>query len=1018
MSANKEQIPVLPSTSKQEIRKPKDTSIVPAGKGNKELPELRGRPGVVNHSNPLSTSLQRDFIPEEIFVALTSAAKPVPCPAFLRPPRKKSTKDFQGCIRTADGVWQHPVRRNKFRYLIEHPICLTGAGRDVSFLYDVAAVKEAKNPPPTPVPHKTSKDSEQDPDAAKLPASVADSLVPEEFHIVKNRAVLGLEYYDDKYTTLLEDEQNRLRVFPSMKPSGRLEVLQLMKVMDSMLERAGVDNEEVGVSGLSQMHNVLEVLKVEQNIYNIVFHEIIRQVSVDCAERGELLSKLRQRYVELLERIPRQMRTLYKEMMAQRVMDKHITDELFYFKEAIGQLTRELNTIREHDRRATVEAEKAYEELEKAVRDSEMNANLLDEYRELYELQRARLEGQIHQLTQEKELWSNTAYDLAYKDALDLSTLQQLTQEFRELLSQIGTEVGQAEAMSRERAGRIQDGLTGWLNYFYNHVLGKGKYTPAKGIDLLDQILADLKVWEKILNEELAQYGGDVLLVRQEPLQTAAKLQKQWVELGLGVLARHKDLHGKMPSQLKMLEEVNKNSNRLCEQYRIRIHGENGSARILISLINSLEDWSFKLLTSKQKSAMLEAEWIKFFQAVSDWLAQIDDLLKFIGTVETPEERKHKTFTTNPVVPENLFKKIQQWILTTTNCSEKEHVQLTVESTDLHNTLNKWMANLLIHLVPDYTSSETLPLTDAETARQAEQKIFNMFNLEGEGMGLAAKLSKFSCYMVSCCKEMVASITRKQMAALEPDADYELQELEKVKTECLDWIETCTLLISAMKSSPTTLISKDELVNLFGSEALQPQRKLPPRPGHDMKTSSLAQSSGVLEEEEAAAKKEATVEMEKEVPALGTVTEEKTGGPEIAYPVRYIGDDWNVHVKSMSAEEVTVSGRELYAGKWTTAYSKKEFEMLASLEILEERLLEAEKRAQQAEEKSEILHEELEQALSKINDLEGEAPALKTAAKTPESEPEASEKKPGATSPPTSTKTSTPRTKKSGKLKR
>uniref|UniRef100_A0A8D2JB90 Axonemal dynein light chain domain-containing protein 1 n=1 Tax=Varanus komodoensis TaxID=61221 RepID=A0A8D2JB90_VARKO len=445
MSANKEQIPVLPSTSKQEIRKPKDTSIVPAGK---ELPELRGRPGVVNHSNPLSTSLQRDFIPEEIFVALTSAAKPVPCPAFLRPPRKKSTKDFQGCIRTADGVWQHPVRRNKFRYLIEHPICLTGAGR-----YQYGNNRACKQ---------------------------KSLLVPEEFHIVKNRAVLGLEYYDEK-------------------PSGRLEVLQLMKVMDSMLERAGVDNEEVG------MHNVLEVLKVEQNIYNIVFHEIIRQVSVDCAERGELLSKLRQRYVELLERIPRQMRTLYKEMMAQRVMDKHITDELFYFKEAIGQLTRELNTIREHDRRATVEAEKAYEELEKAVRDSEMNANLLDEYRELYELQRARLEGQIHQLTQEKELWSNTAYDLAYKvigknklilarrmydsekgwikvirhfimlvasqDALDLSTLQQLTQEFRELLSQIGTEVGQAEAMSRERAGRIQDGLTGWLNYFYNHVL-------------------------------------------------------------------------------------------------------------------------------------------------------------------------------------------------------------------------------------------------------------------------------------------------------------------------------------------------------------------------------------------------------------------------------------------------------------------------------------------------------------------------------------------------------------------
>ncbi|XP_062990267.1 axonemal dynein light chain domain-containing protein 1 [Elgaria multicarinata webbii] len=1057
MSANKELVPVLPSTSKQEIKKTKDTSIVPVSKDNKELPELRDKSGAADHSKPLPKSLQRDFIPEEIFVALTSAAKPVQCPTFLRPPKKKTIKDFQGCIRTADGVWQHPVRRNKFRYLIEHPVCLTGAGRDVSFLYDVVAEKEAKNPPPTPVPHKTL---EQEAVVTKHPATIADTLVPEEFHMVKNRSVLGLEYYDDKFTTLLEDEENRLRVFPSMKPSGRLEVLQLMKVMDSMLEKAGVDNEDVGVKGLSQMHNVLEVLKVEQNIYNIVFHEIIRQVSVDCAERGELLSMLRQRYVELLERIPRQMRTLYKEMMAQRVMDKHITDELFNFKEAIGQLARQLNAIQEHDHRATVEAEKAYEELEKAVRESEMNANLLDEYRELYELQRARLEAQIHQLTQEKELWSNTAYDLALKvieknklilarrmydsengwikvirhfimllasqDATDLSALQHLTQEFRELLKQIGVEVEQVEETSRERARSIQNGLAGWLNYFYNHVLGKGNYTLAKGVALLDQVLADLKVWEKMLNEELGQYGGDVLLARQEPFKTAAKLQRQWVELGVAVLGRHKDLHGKMPPQLKMLEEINKNTNKLCEQHRIRTNGENGSARILISLVNSLEDWSFKMLASKQKSGMHEAEWIKFFQSVSDWLTQIDDLLKFIGSTETPEERKHRTFKTIPVVPENLFKKIQQWILTTTNCTEREHVQLTHESTDFHNVLSKWMANLLIHMVPDHISRETLPLTNAEAARQAEHKMLNIFNLEGEAMGLAAKLSKFSCYMVSCCKEMVASMTRKKLATFEPNADYELQQLEKIKIECLDWIEICNLLLSEMKTSPTTLISKDELVSLFGLEVLQLKRQLPPEPEHGMKSASFirtveAPEEGKKEEEphsQKAAEKKEVLETEEGPPVPGSSTNEQA---EIASPVRYLGDDWNVHVKPLTMEEITVSGRDLYASQWTTKYSKKEFEMLASLEILEERLIEAEKRAQQAEEKSEALHEELEEALTKINDLEGDAPKLKVAGeRAPKPEPESSSKRKSDPSilPATTTKTSTPRPKKSTKPKR
>lgn len=41
------------------------------------------------------------------------------------------------------------------------------------------------------------------------------------------------------------------------------------------------------------MESLLELVQVEQNIYNIVFHEVIRQVTVNCAERGQLLAKLR-----------------------------------------------------------------------------------------------------------------------------------------------------------------------------------------------------------------------------------------------------------------------------------------------------------------------------------------------------------------------------------------------------------------------------------------------------------------------------------------------------------------------------------------------------------------------------------------------------------------------------------------------------------------------------------------------------------------------------------------------------
>ncbi|PIO32741.1 hypothetical protein AB205_0137620, partial [Aquarana catesbeiana] len=204
--------------------------------------------------------------------------------------------------------------------------------------------------------------------------NIGESIIPKEFYVVKNKGVLGLEYYEDKYTTLLEDDEKKLRLFPSMKPSGRSEVLQLMKVLDNMLMNAGVDEKDMKLEGPSQIHNLLELLKTEQNIYNIVFHELIRQVSVECAERGELLAKLRQRYVSLLDKIPHQVLSLYNDLLAQRALDRSLTEEIIYFKNSIGELTSELHQVREHDLRVSKEAKQAQAELAKALKSAKKNA--------------------------------------------------------------------------------------------------------------------------------------------------------------------------------------------------------------------------------------------------------------------------------------------------------------------------------------------------------------------------------------------------------------------------------------------------------------------------------------------------------------------------------------------------------------------------------------------------------------------------------------------------------------------
>ncbi|KFO13631.1 Axonemal dynein light chain domain-containing protein 1, partial [Balearica regulorum gibbericeps] len=391
------------------------------------------------------------------------------------------------------------------------------------------------------------------------------------------------------------------------KPSGRLEVIQLMEVMDSMLEKAGVD-KLIRVTGPSQLHNLLELMKAEQNIYNIVFHELIRQVSVDCMERGQLLSKLRQRYVGLLERIPEQMKTLYKKMMAQQLVDKHITGELLYFKESVGQLASELCEVREHDRKVTKEAEKAQEELAAAMQEAKANANkcislsfpssnLFEEYRELYELQRARLEEQVLQLARERDIWSSAAYDLALKiidrkqltlvrrlhvsgktltnvlkhfivllaskDTGDLADLQEETEQLRERLGHAGAEMEHSEESSQGKLQIVCSSLNKWLQYF--HCSDPTIFRGTAGLLLFFQML----------KEDLQQYGGEVHLRKMENLWSAASLQEHWTELGLTVLNRHRDFAGALPPQHAALEEINQRVCELYQQYNIRISGNN-----------------------------------------------------------------------------------------------------------------------------------------------------------------------------------------------------------------------------------------------------------------------------------------------------------------------------------------------------------------------------------------------------------------------------------------------------------
>ncbi|XP_032467654.1 axonemal dynein light chain domain-containing protein 1 [Phocoena sinus] len=982
-------LPKTPSTSTPEGKNVK----ISASKEETGLPKLREKKSLVDPSKPFLTSLQNEFIPQEVLLSLTYTANAGSCPENLLPPKKIKTP--KGTLpRPVDHVWHNPIRRNKFKYLIDHPVSLTGAGRDISFLYDVKYVKgETRENAVCPPQMDRSLQSRDGVLVPLKPKKLTDTLIPEEFHIVSNTGVSGLECYDDKYTTLLTDSENRLLLFPSMKPNKRIEVVQLNDVMDAMLERAGVENQ--AYTGPTKMHKLLHILKKEQTIYNTVFHELIRQVSVDCADRGELLSKIRERYVQMLDQIAWHMTDFYKDMVTQRVMDQRILEELYNFNNVIEELTRELCLVQAHDMKLTKEAEKAHRALAQALLDAEKNARIVEEYHDLYTLQRGRMESDIKQLMAERDIWNSATYELSVKviernkvmlakrlylnekgwnkyakhfiillstkDTADLALLQKLTEKWRNLVNKFKQEVEQNEESTREKLQSVKDGLVKWQQFFRNNT-GKDILSPSKE-NRFESVVPDFKQWQKMLTEDKDKFSGDLLVSKYSCLKIIKHLQESWADIGLGIFSRHKSMEGKLPPEQKHMEEIVKSTRRLYKEFEIRISGDNGISKILPSLVSSLEFCSFKLERLLKFPELLLEEWEGLNEKINEMKSQLDASLNVIGTVP-----QYIDVDSGSVLQAHIFNMIQQWLLKIGSEVNDGNMELQRQMDELHIPMIQWMVNFLILMVPDFPDPDTVIKLEEESA---EKRDLGIAKLELDAIALAKMLSRHSIYLSSCCKEMVTAMALSKAGHLGKNPTKELNELDKMKRECYEWITTCSHLLSGLKGRKIKLLTREEEWHLLGEEDTVKEVTTP-------KTDKLLKE---VEENMEDKKLEEEKEEEKAEEKPSTSTEKEK-------LIRVIGVDGNVHSQPLFGTDVLSSWRES-ANEGTLA--PRYLETMAVIECMQEKLIEVESRARQAEEKFDDANEKLHFTLIRNKELEKELEEILMKYKDKESEGEEEE---------------------------
>merc|ERR1719486_111086 len=101
-----------------------------------------------------------------------------------------------------------------------------------------------------------------------------------------------------------EDGLWHTKVFPSIVPSSRTDAIMLDAWITKSLERY---SERV-----SEKDDLAQAVEELVPILSVALHEIVRQVIHYCAERGVVLEKIWRTYVELFDRVLREMKSSLK----------------------------------------------------------------------------------------------------------------------------------------------------------------------------------------------------------------------------------------------------------------------------------------------------------------------------------------------------------------------------------------------------------------------------------------------------------------------------------------------------------------------------------------------------------------------------------------------------------------------------------------------------------------------------------------------------------------------------------
>ncbi|KAJ3141179.1 Axonemal dynein light chain domain-containing protein 1 [Geranomyces variabilis] len=510
-----------------------------------------------------------------------------------------------------------------------------------------------------------------------------------------------------------------------MKPVTRKEVALLKHTMQTLLKEIGADSD---AEYPTDMHAFLAIIQEEQKIYDAVFAELTRQVTVNMIERGEVLSEIRNRYANMFTKIPKHVRNLHTELVAQRRLNRRLSQELLHSRETVADLIRELGIIRKHDLDITKQAQDSQEKLVSVLTQSDNTEEILEEYHKLYRMQRDRLEDAVRLAEQEKRIWVDAATALALRigqehGIADLVLLQKYEHARLRSANHIIVIISNINDSQLRAVERKIDEWRGKLIGLSQSVVEEDQHnieTLAKmqremdmvmknldagnesgGTDAVDSdhpllkafAIHDVKALSEYLMKWVEQITGVAIrftsdrdLVFQEEIAQIRKETEFWVEACYKLLRRNeRNTNGNEYAPLsEFLSKIGEEVQDWLTKLDQRVSGEDGIASHVISLQNQLEDRYTTYGTRDITKPLPLTERLTLRESLFNWTGQIGK--NIIDTLSnTTEKEQHKI----PLHVENLLSRLLDQLNTDTDVRNEENMKL-------HTSIISWMVHLLV----------------------------------------------------------------------------------------------------------------------------------------------------------------------------------------------------------------------------------------------------------------------------------------------------------------------------------